>query len=61
MDDTAILLRMDSELSRQDIEKFIKSLPITLKREFEMCLVYKDVVRCIVKFDGKKVEITCLG
>lgn len=60
MDDNAILLRMDSELSRQDIEKYIKSLPITLKREFEMCLMYRDVVRYIVKFDGKIVKITCL-
>ena len=59
MNDTKILLRMDFELSRQDIEKYIKSLPITLKREFEMCLMYKDVVRYLVKFDGKKVEITC--
>lgn len=60
VDDNAILLRMDSELSMQDIEKYIKSLPIILKREFEMCLMYRDVMRYIVKFDGKIVEIKYL-
>ena len=57
MEDNAILLQMDSELSGQDIEKYIKLLPITLKREFELYLLYWVVVRYIVKFDGKIVEI----